>query len=271
MEALSSQPLACLNYTPSSEPMVQAGQALFNTPTLLGGQAAKAGLSCASCHVNSRDNPHFLMKGVSEGSGTADVSHSFFSAARGNGNFDPKPIPDLAMPGKISREADALEPFIRTLVVEEFAGHEPSKATLESLAAYVRAIKPCDRDDKAPVSRRLYDQLAIMNGALKVASKLQEKGDQREAGLLIAAARHQLGLVSERYAGSKLKRERALLLEVSRELQAFAENADSGQAIADWQARFDSGLAQRLFQKESLSLYNPTRLRTLVAPQRKSR
>ncbi len=277
LEALSYQPETCLNYEPDAEPIVQAGEALFNSPNMLGGQAAKAGLSCASCHVNGRDNPLFLLAGVSDIPGTADVTSSFFSAARSNRRFDPAMIPDLAMPGKVSRDSlkNELQPFIRDLIVEEFSGEEPSSASLEALAAYVGAIKTCTSGEEAIVSRRLNNQLAIINGALVAASKLANKGDPKEAGLLVASARHQLGLVSERYSGAKFKPERALLLKASLDLQHIANTSGSGtnfgQALADWQSRFDKGLAKRLFRTESLSLYNPERLRTLVAPQRKKR
>jgi hypothetical protein len=265
---LSSQPPACLRYRIDVEPLFDAGQALFNAPTLLGGQAAKAGLSCASCHVNGRDNPHFVMAGVSGKPGTADVTSSFFSAARGNGRFDPVPIPDLAMPGKIPRKPgiQPLERFIRNLIVEEFAGAEPSPATLESLATYVRAIERCDSGDKTPEQRGLYDQLKIVKGALKVASKLAG-GDGKQTELMIATARHQLGLISERYAGAGLKRERALLLKASRELQSLAEKAGDRQAITDWQERFDKGIAERLYQKQGRSLYNPALLAKHLRPK----
>lgn len=276
LEALSTQPPACLSYTRQDGPMVQAGQALFNTPTLLGGQAAKAGLNCASCHVNGRDNPHFMLTGVSDRPGTADVTNSFFSAARGNGRFDPVRIPDLAAPGKVSREpkAKALEPFIRTLIVEEFAGQEPSPAVLEALAAYVRAIQSCPGDDKMPVQRMLADQLLLVQSALKGAIEMAKRGDAAATRVLIAAARHQLGLVSERYAGGKFKRENALLLAGSRELQALADQAESPQQLAEaanqWLIRFNANSARQLARKEAQSLYNPGKL-GFVAPQRKSR
>ncbi|NJS15549.1 MAG: hypothetical protein HC788_14335, partial [Sphingopyxis sp.] len=135
------QPAACVSDISVD---AQAGEALFNSPSLLGGQAAKGGLSCASCHVNGRGNRHFVMTGVSDAPGTADVTNSFFSPARGNGRFDPVVIPDLALPGKVARDpaAAALEPFIRTLIVEEFSGSEPTPAMLGALAAYVRAVRP---------------------------------------------------------------------------------------------------------------------------------
>lgn len=256
--------------------MVRAGQALFNTPTLLGGQAAKAGLSCASCHVNGRDNPHFLLAGVSGKPGTADVTNSFFSAARGNGQFDPVLIPDLAAAGKVSRDpkAKVLEPFIRTLIVEEFSGQEPSPAMLEALATYARAIQSCPGDDSMPVPRILSDQLLLIQSALKGAIAMAKRGDVPAARTLIASARHQLGLVSERYAAGKFKRENALLLAESRKLQALADQADSPQQFAQaahqWLAGFNTGSAKLLARKEAQSLYNRDKL-GFVAPQRKSR
>lgn len=276
LEALSSQPSACLSPDPQSTALVRAGEALFNTPTLLGGQAAKAGLSCASCHVNGRDNPHFALAGVSDKPGTADVTNSFFSAARGNGRFDPVLIPDLAAPGKVSRDPSikALEPFIRNLIVEEFGGHEPSAATLEALAAYVRAIRGCPGGKKTRVSRKLADQLALIQAGVMGTVEMQGRGDRQASQLLIAAARHQLGLLSERYAGPGLKRERAELLGASRRLQDLASTpatpTEFAKKAADWLIGFDKNVAERLVRKEAQSLYNPDRL-GFVAPQRESR
>jgi hypothetical protein len=256
--------------------MVQAGQALFNTPTLLGGQAAKAGLSCASCHINGRDNAHFLMNGVSEGPGTADVSHSFFSAARGNGRFDPVPIPDLAKPGKVSRDSATkkLEPFIRTLIVEEFAGLEPSPAMLEALAAYVRSIQSCPGGNNNLVPRRLENQMVLTQAALEGAVEMADRGDMPASQILIAAARHQLGLISERYAGDGLQGERAALLKASRELQRLTDKANKATSLNEgvhgWINRFEKGVAKRLQQREGKSLYDHSNL-TFVAPQRETR
>ena len=75
------------------------GEALFKAPLLLGGQAAKAGLSCHSCHVNGRGNPHFQHAAISGAPGTADTTHSFFSKTLGNQIAEPKPIPAMMQPG----------------------------------------------------------------------------------------------------------------------------------------------------------------------------
>ena len=253
---LSGQPAACL--APGDDVLVRSGRALFGAPTLLGGQAAKAGLSCASCHINGRGNPHFLLAGVSAAPGTADVTNSFFSAARGNARFDPVVIPDLAMPGKISRDPDtrALEPFIRNLIVEEFGGQEPTPATLEALAAYVRAVRPCTPERTA--ARRLDDQLAALDDGIAGAQLMIGRGDRQGAALSIAAMRHQLGLIAERYAGRDFARERGALLTASRELQAIGNIPDRARfrhALERWKVDFDRGAAKRLRRTEYRSLY----------------
>lgn len=256
---LSEQPATCLA---SDAPLVRSGRALFGTPTLLGGQAAKAGLSCASCHINGRDNPHFLLSGVSTVPGTADVTNSFFSAARGNGRFDPVLIPDLAMPGKVARGNDtrALEAFVRNLIVEEFGGREPTPAMLDALATYVRAVRACP--DGQSVGRRLSDQLAAIDDGVAAAQLMIDHADLQGAALSIAAMRHQLGLIAERYTGSRLAREREGLLAASRALQAIGEGdaARNGPALARWKGEFDAGLAKRLRGAEGSSLYDRNRL-----------
>jgi hypothetical protein len=257
---LSEQPATC--FATFDDVRVRNGRALFGAPTLLGGQAAKAGLSCASCHINGRGNPHFLLAGVSAAPGTADVTNSFFSAARGNGRFDPVVIPDLATPGKIARGTDtrALEAFVRTLIVEEFGGREPTPAMLDALAAYVRAVRACPGEPS--VGRRLSDQLSAIDDSAAGAQLMLDSADTQGAALSIAAMRHQLGLIAERYAGSGLAREREGLLAASRALQTIGEGdpARIGPALARWKSEFGKGLAKRLRSAEGRSLYDRKRL-----------
>jgi hypothetical protein len=240
---------------------VRAGWALFNTPQLLGGQATKASLNCASCHVNGRNNPHFLLPGLSGGAGTADVTSSFFSAARGNAVHDPVRIPDLAEPGKISRDraARALEQFIRDLVVEEFSGNEPGASALAALSAYVRAIRLCADGGAVLQNRRLQDQVDLIDAALDGAIFLQQRGDPATAKLLIAGARYQLGLIDERYARPGFAKNRRLLLGASRRLatiSASEDHAGVANALTQWRKDFNARLLPRLVAGEPRSLYN---------------
>lgn len=265
VEAIATQPSACLTFEPRDKVMVQAGMALFNTPTLLGGQAAKADLSCASCHGNGRDNPHFLLPSLSGAAGTADVTSSFFSAARGNAAHDPARIPDLAKPGKISRARGdkTLEQFIRDLVVEEFSGNEPSPAALSTISSYVRSIGICADGENARPNRRLQDQLDLIEAALDGAAFMQQQGDAPTANLLIGSARHQLGLIHERYAAKQLTGERRLLRDASIRLAAIAEAGNDAMIVRSlqmWRKDFNRKLIPRLVAGEPYSLYTRKRI-----------
>jgi hypothetical protein len=246
--------------------MLAAGEALFNSPALLGGQAAKAELSCAACHRGGRGNPHFLMPQLSGAPGTADVTNSFFGPVRANAHFDPVPIPDLAMPGKVSRAPGdpALARFIRTLVVEEFSGAEPSPAMLDALSAYVRGIGPCPAGTEANEPRRVADQLRLIELAITAAAA---EGDPLLRRQSIAAARHQLGLIDERYARPGLAGLRRRLLAASLDLARLDDGAD---ALRKWHARFAADLAPQLLRQERLSLYDPAVLRRALAAPAKA-
>jgi hypothetical protein len=260
--ALSRQPATCLA-TPD-EPAVVAGRALFNAPNLLGGQASRAGVSCASCHSNGRTNAHFFLAGVSDEPGSADVSQSFFSPLRGNGRFDPKPIPDLAAAGKVSRRASGeLERFMRGLIVEEFSGAEPTPATLSALGGYVRAIRACS--GRADEPRTLAGQLDLVRASARSAAWFAQAGDATAAKLLVGAARRQLGLVDERLAPGGNRTARKALLAASRELQ---RTAPTPAALGAWLIRFDAHTAPMVARAEPRSLYRPERLARWLGKQR---
>lgn len=273
LSVLGTAPRQCSRADPASDAspaQLAAGEALFNSPALLGGQAAKADLSCAACHRNGRNNPHFQMPHLSGAPGTADVTNSFFGPSRANGRFDPVTIPDLALPGKISRAPDspALARFIRTLVVEEFSGAEPSPAMLDALAAYVRSIGPCPAGGDATVPRRLDDQLRLIDRAV-TGILAAPPGDTTMERQLIAAARRQLGLIDERYAGAGLATSRRDLLAASRELARIGADpgdaADRRQPLQKWYARWTAGPARRLRRHEAASYYDPAQLRRAFA------
>ena len=256
MVAATKQPSACLSYSETDAKMVYAGQALFNTPALLGGQAAKANISCASCHANGRDNPHFFVQGLSKEPGTADVTSAFFSLARANAVADAAHIPDLAQPGKISRADNdpALERFIRTLIVEEFSGKEPSATTLSALAHYVRSIRNCEGGGLQ--SRSVRDQIALIDAAFE---GLQRPSDAATTQLLIRTVRHQLGLINERYPGARFAAQRQALLNSSRHLETLGEESDialRAVALAAWHDDFKADFVPGLIAAERHSLYN---------------
>lgn len=262
----ASQPTECvaLPADPAAAQAVEVGRAAFRTPLLLGGQAARVGLTCESCHRQGRGNSEFLFPGASGAPGTADVTLSLFSSHRGNGEHDPKPIPDLAGPrDRLKVAPGQLAPFIRGLIVEEFDGREPPPAVLEGLAAYVRALDPaaCPAAEREPLRPALL--LDDARRALDAAGHAVVADDRPTAVLMIAAARAQLGLIDERYRA--LPAEVARLRAADRALQALQQavrdgRTDTPAALARWRAdsrRLEAALAAA----ESRSLFDPDRLR----------
>ena len=242
--------------------MIFAGEVLFHSPTLLGGQAAKAGISCASCHVNGRHNEQFQFPGVSGAPGTADVTHSFFSSHRGDGAFNPIPIPDLTKPGKISREIEGeLKGFIRGLIVEEFDGTEPSPAALLAVTTYVRAL--CNDCESFPEPITLDTQWKRAERAIIMANNFQMR-EPDLARLLLSGARHQLELVHERYAGRRLFKERRELVELSAEISKLQNiigiEAGSYRKLSRALMSHIIETKKNLIKSEGNSLYNPALL-----------
>ena len=262
---LLEQPATCLD--PAIAPdQVRIGQALFNAPDLFGGQAARAAISCGSCHTNGRRNAAFFLGGISDEPGSADVSSSFFSLARSDQRFDPKPIPDLALPGKIDRNpaTGALEGFIRGLVVEEFSGKEPSPQQLAALASYVRAVKACPARTSEP--RGLASDLLLLRSSIDGALGLLDQHDPAGAAVLVKAARFRLGLIDERMVGPKQAVLHKALLAASLGLvQLPVQRA----GLAAWLTAFDRNLAPQLVRHERHSLYDPNRLDLWLAAGRR--
>lgn len=269
---LARAPAECLRLPPGREARlsVELGRAAFRTPLLLGGQAARAGLSCEACHRSGRGNPHFLFPGVSGPPGTADVTSSLFSSHRGDGRDDPAPIPDLSGPKAALRidqapGARALEPFIHGLIVEEFDGPEPPRAVLEGLAAYVRALSPaaCPATGTEAVAPAILMEDA--RRAVRAAGALAARGDAPSAILALAGARARLSLIDERYAGPALEvpRERlraadARLAEAQQALRA--PRGDARRKMKAWLAA-SPALEAELRRTQPLSLFDEARLR----------
>ena len=242
---------------------VETGRAAFRTPVLLGGQAARAGLSCESCHRSGRGNPEFLFPGASGAPGTADVTLSLFSSRRGNGVHDPRPIPDLSGPReRLKIPAADLPAFIHGLIIEEFDGAEPPPAVLAGLAAYVAALDPaaCPAAAREPVSvATLMDDA---RRALAAARTALTAPDPPTAVLMVAAARARLGLIDERYADQPALRTRLRRADASlSDLQAAIRAGRPG-ALSDldgWLGK-SRDLQRALRRGEPASLFNPDRL-----------
>ncbi|MDP1738055.1 MAG: hypothetical protein Q8L23_11525 [Caulobacter sp.] len=266
--ALGQQPSECFQWPTLSAgelTSIGVGRAAFRSPLLLGGQAARTGLSCETCHRNGRTNPDFQFPGVSGPPGTADVTSSLFSSHRGNGVDDPKPIPDLGGPRaalKVDHDprSKALETFIRGLITEEFDGPEPTPAVLAGLAAYIRTLDPAACSSPKPL--RADDYLGDALSGVIAAHYALEAKDPATALVMVAAARARLGRLDERFVGlprslAALRKSNADLMRLERMIRASDPRALA--RIRAWTLAVD-GLAVTLRRDEPRSLFNPERL-----------
>ena len=71
-QLLTRAPSECLAVPADAENAyeVELGRAAFRTPLILGGQAARAGIACETCHRSGRTNPDFDFPGVSGAPGS---------------------------------------------------------------------------------------------------------------------------------------------------------------------------------------------------------
>jgi hypothetical protein len=265
---LTRQPVECrsISHDAALRRSEEIGRVAFRAPLLLGGQAARAGLSCATCHRNGRTNPHFDFPGLSGDAGTADVTASLMSSHRGDGIFNPKPIPDLAGDPaklKVSRNPakEDLKKFIHGLITQEFDGPEPPPAALNGLVAYVRSVSPmaCKGAGTTPIE--LQPMLEDVGDAVRLARQSYADGDTATARLLIGAARSTLGMIDERFQVAGGDKSRALLREADADLKAIELSQIVPSGLFDeWNSKW-SERQRELRAAEPRSLFSESVIR----------
>jgi hypothetical protein len=125
--------------------LVILGDAAFSSSLTLGGAARQAGISCNTCHINGTTNSRLYIPGLSTQSGTFDTTGHLFNPKADNGVLDPLTIPSLrgahllAPYGHDGRTL-SLTDFARNVIVNEFAGPEPSPEILDAIVAYIEDI-----------------------------------------------------------------------------------------------------------------------------------
>jgi cytochrome c peroxidase len=125
--------------------LVNLGDLAFSAPTLLGGPARKAGMSCATCHVNGASNAKLYVPGMSTKPGNFDTTGPLFNPKADDGTLNPVTVPSLRgarylAPYGHDGRMGSLRDFIHNVIVNEFAGPEPSPAILDAMVAYIQDI-----------------------------------------------------------------------------------------------------------------------------------
>lgn len=258
------EPAECLA---SRDRAVETGRALFRSPALLGGPAARAGLSCNSCHSGGRRNAHFLLPELTDRAGAADVTSEWSSKVRGDGLANAVDIPDLNGVTRRTAFGQQREPslnvFIHGVMVEEFQGEEPSAATMESVISYLRALDEgeCDSRGGQPIT------LTSSADDVRRALAATDGADEETASLLLLSAQDAMGRIVERLPARRFAAERARLEGLSRELGAMRNgdvSATLETALPGWRARFDGTIA-RVARRERHTYFNERTLARALA------
>jgi hypothetical protein len=260
---LTTAPGECLG---ARTPQIEAGRALFRSPTLIGGPASRLGMSCNSCHVNARGNVRFMLPEMTDRMGAADVTSEWASHVRGDGVMNPVDIPDLADVGARASYGHAhdpsLEHFAHSVIVEEFQGEEPPPAAFASLVAYLRALR-----SDACVAGDVAISLAGSADDVRRALSAGESADAATASLLLLSAQEAIGRIVERLPARAFARDRSRVEALSRELAAMRRADDPRAAWAHdgrgWSVRFDAAV-MRVAPREARTYFNEATLRAAL-------
>jgi hypothetical protein len=262
--AFLEEPAECLA---SRDRVVETGRALFRSPALLGGPAARAGLSCNACHSGGRRNARFLLPELTTRAGAADVTSEWSSKVRGDGLANPVDIPDL---NGVTRRAafgqrrePSLAAFIHSVMVEEFQGAEPSATTVESVLAYLRAL------DEGECSGRRAQPVTLASTAddVRRAVAATDGADAETASLLLLSAQDAMGRIVERLPARRFALDRSRFEALSRELGAMRSGdviAATETALPGWRARFDAAVT-RVARRERQTYFNERTLARALA------
>jgi hypothetical protein len=256
---LTHVPPECLPETRALS--VEIGRALFRSPALLGGPAARLGLSCNACHPNGHANAQFLLPELTDRPGSADVTAEWASAVRGDGTMNPVPIPDLtgvaARTSLGHKHVASLERFASLVIEEEFQGETPPKQAFAGVVAYLRALDPkaCPAGAAQPLT------LDMAADDVRRALEAAREADAATASLLVLAAQEALGRLAERLPAKSFGDARKSFEELARELGA--RRSQGLPVDAGWSARFDA-LVAALGPRESETYFNEATLRAAL-------
>lgn len=123
-------------------PLIAYGDMLFDSAQIFGGPAQDLGITCSTCHNRSDINNRLFIPGASRQPGSVDVDGAFFNPMFNDRRNDPIDTPSLRglrFTGPYGRDGRfaSLRDFTRNVIVNEFAGAEPTPFMLDALLAYM--------------------------------------------------------------------------------------------------------------------------------------
>ena len=267
LNAISKRPTECIN--PKAPKLITLGRLAFESPALLGGQAARIGLSCASCHPSGRTSPHFFLESISSSPGTADVTHSFFSSTGGNDTLTAVAIPDLAKLDQMkiqNRRSIGFRNKLRELIEVEFDGQRAPILMIDALQIYLGNIDTqyCKTTEQELHRHQLSDDWQRLQESVNA---LVNHSNKELNQLLIRISRKRLETIFLRYSNVKDSTINSNLVSLSRQLGALSltniHHKEQTKSLRHWHKQADK-LFERLKEHEAISMYEPNILTQLI-------
>lgn len=258
---LSEEPNECLqtSKTVQDTQAIALGRLAFRSPFLLGGQAARRGLTCQACHGQGQTNTHFFVKGLSSEPGTADVTSFHFSDVLGDESFNPVPIPSLSDSHEtvdFDPSKKDLDEFVTRLITKEFTGPLPSQEVKSALLSYLRALDDETCAIKTLSTTKLMSYKSdIITESFSVLTL--EGISQDTLNFMVAALRQEIGRLHVRFPNHKSFQQE--LEKISQTLNARGGDI-SLQAVQSASQDWDNiqPLMSKYYER---SLFNPTTIK----------
>jgi len=260
ISALSQVPSECVK--PLDDPRFSLGRLAFNSPRLLGGQAGRMGLSCASCHPSGRANNEFFIQQISDQPGKVDISHHFLSSQGGDKIFNPRPIPDLAdiQNLRFKERNDAIfDELLVRLIEVEFDGQPATASVFDSLKLYLglNDIQHCEAPGHVNRRTLATDWTLIEDGMIALAYSIT-LDDTEAIHFVSASMRSILETLYRFYAIQPNKALDKSLIAASRTLEGFASKRSDEARLRQVKKLVTllGSLKAELVLSETVSFYN---------------
>ena len=246
-------------------PEIEIGRALFRTPVLFGGPAARAGLSCNACHSNGGVNARFLLPELTDRAGHADVTSEWSSRVRGDGVANPVAIPDLG--GRVRRTTAS---GMRASLARDVRAQR-DRRRIPGPAAAGAGVRRHDRlfarAALRGVRRRRKGASTLASAAddVRRAVAAAETADAETAGFCCLRGRMGSGASSNACPRARLRAIAPLRNTCARTWRDAAtpriiDAGDGRRALPGWRARFDAAVA-RTARRERRTYFNEATLR----------
>jgi len=196
-------------------PLIAYGDMLFDSAEIFGGPARELGVACSTCHNRSDINQRFFIPGASHQPGAVDVDGAFFNPMFNDRRDDPIDIPSLRglrFTGPYGRDGRfaSLRDFTRNVIVNEFAGKEPTPFMLDALVAYMTEFDFLPNSmltgdgqltEKAPETARRGEE--IFNRSFAGLGNQSCASCHMPSGNFLDRKSYDIGSVAAGYAGSR--------------------------------------------------------------------